>query len=127
MNRRRIRPLAFAAAAFVLVSCRIDVPEIQAGRGELYENGRPVKTWQLNQQQLRALSQWLSSHQSGWTPSVVDFVPVLQITLQHKDGASSGMNIRTQNVIVYGTPGQFVQGFSTQELSGLRALVTETP
>jgi hypothetical protein len=113
--------IAIGALAALLSSCKVEAPTLAAGSVEAFESGRPVKTWQLSPRNLEQLQGWLQRNTDGWSRDFVSYAPRLKASLKGADGSFLALNLMDTTVIVYGTPGQFKQTFSREEIASLRA------
>lgn len=113
--------IAVAALVTLLSGCRLDAPTLASGSVEVFESGRPIKTWQLGARNLEQLNGWLQRNSEGWAHDFVSFAPRVKATLKAADGSFLALNLMDTTVIVYGARGQFKQTFSPEPIAFLRA------
>lgn len=124
MRASLTRTIALAAfLAFFLAGCEFTLPQVSSVTIEQYGTGRPLHTRELSPNQVRALTDWFSLHDTGWSSSVVSYVPTLQIRAKHPDGDTSVINIMSNMVVVYNRSGQYQQQFTPSELAEIRRIV----
>ena len=112
-----------AFLALSLAGCKFSLPQVSSATVEQYQTGRPLQAKELSPKQVRALTDWFSQHDSGWSSSVVSYVPTLLIRAKHTDGDTSVINIMSGMVVVYNRSGQYQQQFSQSELSAIHSIV----
>lgn len=115
-----------ALAAFLalfLAGCKFILPQVSSATLEQYSTGRPLQARELTPNQVRALTDWFSQHGSGWSSSVVSYVPTLLVRATHTDGDTSVINIMSNMVVVYNRSGQYQQQFTPSELAEIRRIV----
>ncbi len=112
--------IAVAALVTLLSGCRLNVPTLASGNVEVFESGRPIKTWPLGARNLEQLSGWLQRNNEGWGHDFVSHVPRVKASLKAADGSFLALNLMGTTVIVYGAPGQFKQTFSPEQIAFLR-------
>lgn len=115
--------LIAATALLLLTACNFTIPPISSALVEHHSSGNPISKIELNQSQANALSVWFSQHSSGWSSSVVSYVPALVVRIKHSNGEISVVNILGNSVVVYNNSGQFAQQFSESDLSALRGIL----
>jgi hypothetical protein len=115
--------LIAATALLLLAACNFTLPPISSAVMEHHSSGSPIYKVELNQSQANALSGWFSQHSSGWSSSVVSYVPALVVRVKHSNGDISAVNIFGNYVVVYNSSGQFTQQFAESDLSGLRRIL----
>ena len=106
-------------AVVLLAGCTVDVPPATSATVSRYERGAPVRTWKLTEAQLRAMSQWLKQHPSGWSPSFVSYVPNVYVTIQHSNQEQSSINISPVKVILNSAGNQVEHPFDPLVIKAL--------
>lgn len=84
------------AICALLVGCKFDMPAFDVGKLEHHVtiDGRDsISTTALSQAQLSALTQWFSTHQSGWKKSYVDAGPERFVSLSRGGTEPSYFNL----------------------------------
>lgn len=109
----------------MLTACTLDFPTTSLSASVArYANGGSEQKWNLTEQQIRALHEWFSRHQDGWSVSYVTFVPVNLVTLKHAGDVQSNVNVlRGGNIVVNTSDHQFIQKFDASEVQSLLATV----
>lgn len=124
MRASLTRTIALGAfLALFLTGCKFTLPQVSSATLEQYGMGHPLQAKELTPNQVRALSAWFSQHSSGWSSSVVSYVPTLLIRAKHTDGDTSVINIMSNMVVVYNRSGQYQQQLTPSELAGKRRIV----
>jgi hypothetical protein len=116
----RVTAVALAAA---LCGCDLDVPAISSASYVVYAGGSPGRQTGLTAAQVEALSDWLSKHRSGWSRSVVTYVPRTLISIRHGDGETSTLDLWPTALHVYGTFGQYQRSLSEVEAHELHGIL----
>lgn len=118
------RTLALCAfLTLFLTGCELTLQQVSSATLEHYEKGLALQAKELSQNQVRALSDWFSQHGSGWSLSVVSYVPALLVRAKHTDGETSTINIMTNLVVVNNRGRQYQQLFTPSELAEMRRIV----
>jgi hypothetical protein len=74
----------------------------------------------LSPAQLDLIHTWLASHPSGWSYSPASYVPSTEISVQHRDGNSSKINVFPSGFVVLNShSSQFVRQSTQAEISVL--------
>jgi len=107
----------------VVAGCNLDVPSIASATCTRYVNGSPGKPTLLSPGQIRELSEWFASHRSGWSQSVVTYVPVVELRVAHDNGTTSVVNVRPRKIVIYGSFGQSERELSEAEASTLHRVL----
>lgn len=124
MRASLTRTIALGAfLALFLAGCKFTLPQVSSATLEQYGTGYPLQEKVLTPNQVRTLSAWFSQHGSGWSSSVVSYVPTLLIRAKHTDGDTSVINIMSNMVVVYNRSGQYQQQFTPSELAEMRRIV----
>lgn len=124
MSVSLIRAVVLATfLALLLAGCKFTLSQVSAATVEQYQPGRPLQAKELTPNQVRALSAWFSQHDSGWSSSVVSYVPMLVVRAKHADGDTSVINIMSYTVVVYNRSGQYQQQFSQNELAAIQHIL----
>jgi len=109
--------------ALFLAGCKFTLPQVSSATLEQYNTGRALEVRELTPNQVRALTDWFSLHGSGWSSSVVSYVPTLLVRAKHTYGDTSVINIMSNMVVVYNRSGQYQQQFTPTELAEIRRIV----
>lgn len=124
MRASLTRTIALGAfLALFLTGCKFTLPQVSSASLEQYGTGLSLQVKELTPNQVRALSAWFTQHDSGWSSSVVSYVPNLLIRAKHTDGDASVINIMSDRVVVYNRSGQYQQQFTPGELAEMRRIV----
>lgn len=107
----------------LLVACNFALPPLSSAVVERHSSGKQVASVELNQAQLTALSAWFAQRSSGWSSSVVSYVPALVVRAKHSNGEVSVVNVLGATVIVYNSSGQFTQQFAEPDLAALNNIL----
>jgi hypothetical protein len=121
-----IRALTIVALVLLLASCTIEIPRFSSGDAVLYEEGSPIREWNLSSAQLNHLNKWLAEHRSGWRPTPVNYAPSLLLMLHGSDHDAS-VNVAPTYVVVTDSSLSlsYEQAFTEADLSTLRRALTE--
>jgi hypothetical protein len=119
LHRIAIVPLTI----FALVSCQLELPPVASATVERHSFDQTTQSINLSSEQVRVLASWFAEHPSGWSRSVVSYVPTLEVRLTHTSGETSVVNIMGTKVIIYNRSGQFEQQFYVSSLTNLLSVV----
>jgi hypothetical protein len=106
-----------------LAACKFTLPPVTSATVERYQSGSRLQSAELNSEQIKTLSAWFAQHNSGWTQSVVSYVPKLEVRAMHSNGDTSIINLISTIVVVYNKSGQYQQSFLQSEVAELRAIL----
>jgi hypothetical protein len=106
-----------------LAGCKLTLPQVTSATVERYQSGEPLQQIPLSSNQLSALSGWFSQHDSGWSSSVVSYVPTLIVRAKHNDGDVSVINVLSRMVVIYNRSGQYEKQISQTDLATLRSIL----
>lgn len=107
----------------VLAGCKFTLPEVASATVERYQSGSTLQSRSLNSSQIHALSRWFSKHETGWSSSVVSYVPTIEVRVKHSNGDVSVVNILSGIVVVYNSSGQYEQRFSQTDLAEILSIL----
>lgn len=77
----KITSVLFMAVLVLMAGCKVDLPAIDAGTIEVHTEGRVTKG-ELAAFQVKTLSDWIRTHQTGWIFKVEDNFPTTLIYLK---------------------------------------------
>jgi hypothetical protein len=115
-------PISLLVAVLLSVAiagCNLDVPSIASVTCTRYVGGSPGKLTPLSSSQIRHLTEWFASHRSGWSQSVVTYVPVVELRIEHGNGTASVVNVGPLKIVIYGSFGQSERTLSEAEANTL--------
>jgi hypothetical protein len=115
------RAIGAAVLLGLASGCQFEAPAIASGDAALSQSGRVVRTWPLNEENLRRLSTWLQSHDRGWNPSFVTPSAQVSVKLVAADGTPWGLYVLGDSVIVNYRAKQFSQTFKASDIAALKA------
>lgn len=120
---RPFRILTLLVAVFLLGGCQLELAPFATATVSRFVSGQPTKTANLSPEQVSSLASWFAEHPSGWSHSVVGYVPALEVRLKHAGGETSVVNVMPSKVVIYNRSGQLEQNFSVSSIAGLLAVI----
>jgi hypothetical protein len=102
----------------LVAGCKYDLPDVDNGSFELFQNGG-IKKGELAKFQVTALTDWLRAHQSGWEYKIQDRPPALNIFLKRKEATLATVYIGKHSVAV----GELVRPISPEERATLVSIL----
>ena len=108
--------LIVSSILLLLAACNFSLPPVSSAVVEQSSSGKQIPKVELTQSQINAFSGWFAQHSSGWSSSVVSYVPTLVVRAKHSNGEASVVNVLGNSVVVYNNAGQFIQQFSEPEI-----------
>jgi hypothetical protein len=114
----------FAICIFIVLSgCTFTLPPVTTASVERHQNGQPLQAFELKATQIQTLSGWFTQHTSGWSSSVVSYVPALVVRAKHANGEVSVINVLSKSVVIYNSTVQYEQQFKETDLTALRSIL----
>lgn len=122
-SRRTYLVALFSTAVSLLAGCDFDLANIASAKAEWHENGESTKPVELDTEAIELLVNWFRQRRSGWSTSIVSYVPAVLIRVEHIDGSRSVVNVLGNLLVVYGPNGQTARPISAVERQQLLALL----
>lgn len=98
-----------------LAACNVEIPALQSATYIEYVKGSPSTPVVLSAAQVQRLSTWLASHRSGWSRSIVSYVPKVLIQMRHVDGTVSSLSVFSRKAIADGSFGSYERELTESE------------
>ncbi len=111
------------AIALLLSACKFVLPATISATAATQDSKGTPYTAKLTKDQINALENWFSLHQSDWTSSPASYVPGTQIQARHANGDVTYINILQGIIVVNNSNGQYVLHPSADDLSALRFIL----
>ncbi|HEX2852144.1 MAG TPA: hypothetical protein VHO24_02820 [Opitutaceae bacterium] len=82
----------------LMAGCKVDLPAVDAGTVEINAGGRITKR-ELSKSQVKTLSDWIRTHQTGWSFKVEDSFPGRLISLKRGSATVAVVDMTGENRI----------------------------
>jgi hypothetical protein len=113
------RVVSVATLCIFLAGCYEKFSPIQSANVSHWQSGKPQgAARQLTPEQIKKLSDWLQNHRWGWHPVTASYLPATLLSVTHRDGTTSSVNLM-QKVLIVGQNQRSLSDTECQELHSI--------